>query len=714
MKARKFSFTTLSFIIIVCVAILFKTSFNQYAEQNTLRAAGLQMSDNRRQTARLDTINMSLNEAENDYRMYTTLWDKAYFVKYTKSIQHVSSLLKSFSEENKVRNATENISVDLVKKNKQILLYAKLKKLTDSLLLINLHADSLKSNNPVKAIQPLRLPQHVVKKTTHVEEIKPEAPEKKAKLFQRLKSAILNKDNKKDTIKIHDKETVYQNTDSKELLYNKKQLEAIKNYYKNLFEKQQQNRISLGEKEKIILTLNQQILDNIKLIFHEFSLREYQIAENRETDLRNKSVNALDVIDRSGKIHLIVNLISLAIIAFLLVKLYYAYNRILKAKKAAEEQVIVKSRFFTSLSHEMRTPLNAILGLTEQLKATPLNKEQQTMSILLETSSSMLLSAVNEVLDFSRLETGKLTLSKTPFYFKTVIGGIVGTTTILANQKGLTLTLNQERVPDLLLMGDPYRLKQIFMNLLANAIKFTDEGEITVDIDLQQVDSDNIVLLIKITDTGIGIAEKELPLIFDEFSQVVHHKRNDWQKGSGLGLPICKKLVQLHNGTIEVSSTVNKGTIFTIELPYAIAPYDTEEEPLKSNIFLQTDSFNDIHLLVVDDAEMNLMVIEMILNKSGISFRTAKNGKEALKHFNDHDFDMVLTDIEMPEMDGIELSKNIRMHSDIKKATIPIIVITGHISPEAHENYITIGINDYLVKPFNEKELTEKILDYLN
>lgn len=714
MKARKFSFTTISFIIIVCVAILFKTSFNQYAEQNTLRAAGLQMSDNRRQTARLDTINMSLNEAENDYRMYTALWNKAYFVKYTKEIQHVSSLLRSFSDENKVRNATENISVDLVKKNKQILLYAKLKKLTDSLLLINLHTDSSKSNNPVKAIQTLRLPQSVVKKTIHIEETKPKDPEKKAKLFQRLKSAILNKDNKKDTIKIHDKETVYQNIDSKELLYNQKQLESIKNYYKNLFEKQQQNRISLGEKEKIILKLNQQILDNIKLIFREFSLREYQIAENKELDLRNKSTNALDVIERSGKIYLIVNLISLAIIVFLLIKLYYAYNRILKAKKAAEEQVIVKSRFFTSLSHEMRTPLNAILGLTEQLKATPLNKEQQTMSVLLETSSSMLLSAVNEVLDFSRLETGKLTLSKTPFYFKTVIGGIVGTTTILANQKGLTLTLNQEKAPDLLLMGDPYRLKQIFMNLLANAIKFTDEGEITVDIDLQQVDSDNIVLLIKITDTGIGIAEKELPLIFDEFSQVVHHKRNDWQKGSGLGLPICKKLVQLHNGTIEVSSTVNKGTIFNIELPYALAPYDTEEEPLKSNIFLQTDSFNDIHLLVVDDAEMNLMVIKMILNKSGISFRTAKNGKEALKHFNDHDFDMVLTDIEMPEMDGIELSKNIRMHSDIKKATVPIIVITGHISPEAHENYVTIGINDYLVKPFNEKELTEKILDYLN
>ncbi|MGY0037364.1 sensor histidine kinase [Pedobacter sp. NJ-S-72] len=287
--------------------------------------------------------------------------------------------------------------------------------------------------------------------------------------------------------------------------------------------------------------MNEQILENIKVMFHEFSDREHQLQQTRKRLLRDKTLHSLEVIDVSGKINFLINVFSIVIIISLLITLYRAYNKIVQANKLASEQVIVKSRFFTSISHEMRTPLNAILGATEQLKATPLNSEQQgAMANLLETSSSMLLSAVNEILDFSRLETGKLSLSKTPFLYKSILHEIVAATAVLANQKGLKLILNQKDAPDLLVTGDPYRLKQIMVNLIANAIKFTDKGEVLVSVSAKRTETGHVQLYVEVSDSGIGISEKELPFIFDEFSQVINNKRMDWQKGSGLGLPICK------------------------------------------------------------------------------------------------------------------------------------------------------------------------------
>lgn len=398
---------------------------------------------------------------------------------------------------------------------------------------------------------------------------------------------------------------------------------------------------------------------------------------------------------------------------FLLLKLSNAYNDILRSNKLAAEQVLIKSRFFTSISHEMRTPLNAILGVTEQLKYTPLNKAQEDMTNLMETSSSMLLSAVNEILDFSRLETGKLSLSKTPFYYKNVLNDIVATITVLAKQKGLDLTLELDKGDDVLLTGDPYRLKQIVLNLIANAVKFTERGKVVISVSLKSGEDHNARLLIQVSDTGVGISEKDLPFIFDEFSQVINNKRMDWQKGSGLGLPICKKLVELHEGRISVSSIIDQGTTFNVELPYLMAKQDEKNVEINDTITLQTDAFKSIHLLVVDDAKMNLLVIEMIFKKLSISFDTATNGEDALKAFNSKHYDLVLTDIEMPEMDGVELTRQIRAAGDTEKSQVPIIAITGHINPDSRLHYLSSGMNNYIMKPFKEKELLEKILDYL-
>lgn len=710
MKNKQVSFIAILVIIAFFIVLLVRTSFTQYTEQKKLQATSLQRDANNEQLYKLDTINMGLQEAENNFRMYTSLWEKQYFIKYSKGIRNVSALLESFSKED-LNNVSTDISNDIAKRDKQILLYTRIKKMTDSLMSVNLLVDTSKVMAPASLFKPFQRP--VVKKIIKTEVIEPAPEVKKTKFFQRLKSAILNKDDKKDTTKTSKVETVIVEGSESDNLYSKKQIDDIEKFYRNLFENQRGNHKLLNENERSILKLNKQILENIKVMFNEFSDREHQLQRTRKMLLRDRTMHSLEVIDTSGKINFLINVFSIVIIISLLVTLYRAYNRIVQANKLASEQVIVKSRFFTSISHEMRTPLNAILGATEQLKATPLNPEQGAMANLLETSSSMLLSAVNEILDFSRLETGKLSLSKTPFLYKSILHEIVAATAVLANQKGLKLILNQKDAPDLLVTGDPYRLKQIMVNLIANAIKFTDKGEVLVHVSTKNTEAGHIQLFIEVSDTGIGISEKELPFIFDEFSQVINNKRMDWQKGSGLGLPICKKLVDLHHGKISVNSTSGKGSTFFLELPYPVAEQTNEDLAAQEGLILQAERFKNIHLLVVDDANMNLLVIKMIFNKMNISFDTATNGEDALIAFDSRHYDMVLTDIEMPGMDGMELTKKIRANADVKKCRTPIIAITGQISPESHQNYISSGLNDYLVKPYKESELLEKILDYL-
>lgn len=550
----------------------------------------------------------------------------------------------------------------------------------------------------------------IIKKITTVirDTGKTEKP-KKIKLFQRLKSAILNKANIQDTVKESKEQTSYEEDPGKSQFYTQKQLSEVKQFYKRLLE----NHKTLSQKDQAILKINSRIFQNIKLMLGEFTNQEHLIAERQNSISKNNSISALVIIDTSGKINFMVSLTIVVITMLLLIKLYQAYNEILKANKLISDQVLIKSRFFTSISHEMRTPLNSILGVTEQLKCTPLNDIQKDMTSLLESSSSMLLSAVNEILDFSRLDTGKVILSRTPFNYKIILNDIIKTTGILAKQKGLTLELNIKDQPIIMLMGDEYRLKQIIINLVANAIKFTDQGSVMIDISYEKLNENDFLLFIQVKDSGIGIAQKDLPFIFNEFSQVVNNKRTDWQKGSGLGLPICKKLVEIHQGKISVSSIVSKGTIFNVELPYSMANEVSRDREVVQPLLIQTDAFKNVRLLIVDDAEMNLLLIEIIFKKLNINFDSVTNGDDALKAFEQNNYDMVLTDIEMPGMDGIQLTKKIRAHSDDKKAQTPIIAITGHISPESHQHYISSGIDDYLIKPYKEKELLEKILDYL-
>lgn len=709
MKKNQRSFLIIFVIIVVFITLLFRNSIIQRSEKKLLTTTLNEFEANNRQLAKLDTITLSLQVAENNFRMYTSLWKPEYFVKYTEEINTITNILSSLSIEGD-KNISGSIVGDLTSKRKQMLLYGEIKKLADSITNINLQ---LNVNRINKSFLPVKsFPQPIVKKVVEVEEIKIEPEVKKKKFFQRIKSAILNKPETLDKSQIIKTETTYEAVANGIEAYNKKHLQKIGDYYKGLLEDQKKNHVKLTAKEQAILLLNERIFENIKLLFKEYKNNIALNEDARKVALRNKAKNSLENIDWSGKLNFAISLLSYLIIIFLLYKLYRAYSKTVIANNLAAEQVISKSRFFTSISHEMRTPLNAIMGVSEQLKSTPLNEDQRAMSELLDNSSSMLLSAVNEVLDFSRLETKKLSLAKTPFRYKRILKEVADTTKVLAIQKNLELELIQDQAPDLLLDGDPYRLKQIIMNLTANAIKFTDKGKVSILVELKKTDEQNALLLIKIKDTGIGIAPANIPLIFNEFSQVIDSKRSDWQIGSGLGLTISKKLVDLHKGKIAVESVLGKGTTFSIELPYEIAAEEEEDLDHHKEKIINSDRFKNIRVLIVDDSEMNLLVIKMIFKKHGINFDTAMSAREALQLIDKNKYDMVLTDIEMPEMNGMEFATQIRANPDSKKAKIPLIAITGQVNIKSHEAYLSAGLNDYIIKPFKEMELIEKILDY--
>lgn len=288
---------------------------------------------------------------------------------------------------------------------------------------------------------------------------------------------------------------------------------------------------------------------------------------------------------------------------------------------------------------------------------------------------------------------------------------------------GLENEMNFDR--SLWLTGDRLRLKQVVMNLLTNAIKFTSSGQVTLKIQFVAEDKKKGILKIQVEDTGIGIAKEDLDYIFDEFSQVYAPSKNK-QQGTGLGLAICKKIVELQGGKIHVNSAVGKGSVFSFEIPYVISDKKEEEDAItaekvkseENNSTYDAQNLQDLHLdgkriLLVDDNKMNILLAQTVLKKWKMQYDSASDGKEALELFKKNKYDLILTDIQMPVMGGVELTHEIRYNVDQTKSGIPILGVTAHVLQEDRDAYLKVGMNDLVLKPFLEKELIDKISKYI-
>ncbi len=388
----------------------------------------------------------------------------------------------------------------------------------------------------------------------------------------------------------------------------------------------------------------------------------------------------------------------------------FYHKQLIGAKNQAEQLADSKQQFLANMSHEIRTPLNAIVGFTEQLAGTELQPQQRQYLNAVQTSSNHLLNTVNDILDFSKIEAGELNINKIPFELGNTLQAVVDTLTLKAQEKQLQLTLIQKPKKPLHLLGDPFRLKQIMFNLISNGIKFTEHGYVKVHCNCRQMDN-KVQLQLSVTDSGIGIPQHKRSEIFKDFKQVDPTATRRYQ-GTGLGLAICKRLVEMQGGSISVSANEPHGSVFKVELDYPVnpTPYDdTSTHQTSAQTHPPTIILSGLQVLVADDDPFNLQLIKTILDKWEVEATYCQDGEEAVRHIQDHTYDLILTDINMPEMDGIALTKFVRSLDHLKKSTTPILALTANVIESDIIKYRNSGINDTILKPFNELELLEKI-----
>jgi PAS domain S-box-containing protein len=384
-----------------------------------------------------------------------------------------------------------------------------------------------------------------------------------------------------------------------------------------------------------------------------------------------------------------------------------ALNDLMKAKKEVEESMKVKEQFLTKMSHEIRTPMNAIMGLTEILLEGNVSSEQKEYLEAVKISSDNLLTVINDILDFSKLESGKVSLESVPFKLSEIIEGVILTMRLSATRKGIELSYTiDEKIPSLI-SGDPFRLRQILLNLISNSVKFTEKGSVKIDAGLIGENENSCMIRFCISDTGIGIPENLLSTIFESFTQASNETSRKYG-GTGLGLTIVKQLVELQDGSINVESEMGKGSEFIARLPFQ----KCDQSTIPVNSAMSKEPFQAIgplRILLVEDNEMNQMVAQKVLSKWGFKTDVAANGKIGIEKIAAGEYDLVLMDIQMPEMDGYETTRYIRENMAVPKSAIPIIAMTAHAIVGEAEKCISLGMDDYISKPFNQKMLYEKI-----
>jgi len=382
-----------------------------------------------------------------------------------------------------------------------------------------------------------------------------------------------------------------------------------------------------------------------------------------------------------------------------------------ETKQQAEEATKAKSRFLANMSHEIRTPLNGIIGTIDLLQHTPLNAEQEELMISLKSSSTHLLEIVNDVLDISKIEADKLELFEGPCNLQNIVQQVtaISSPRLIALKKNIELSSTIHPAVENEIIADESRIKQVLINLLGNAIKFTETGSIKLSVTANLIDDSLQELHFAVSDTGIGISEENIQTLFIPFTQIDSTATRK-HSGTGLGLSICRKIIEEMGGRIWVESQLGRGSTFKFIIPVQVnLVRKTQQQPQQNTAgIISGTEIKPLKMLVAEDNNMNQLLATKMFKKIGYIIEIANNGKEAVDMTTKYDYDLVFMDIHMPEMDGIEATEKI-LNSG--KAKIPIIIaMTANAVKEAEAEYLQLGMKDIVTKPFTIEQL-RKVLE---
>jgi PAS domain S-box-containing protein len=377
-----------------------------------------------------------------------------------------------------------------------------------------------------------------------------------------------------------------------------------------------------------------------------------------------------------------------------------------EATRTAESALKAKQQFLSNMSHEIRTPMNAIIGFTKVLLKTDMSAKQLEYLQAIKLSGDSLIVLINDILDLAKVDAGKMIFEQTPFKLSSSINAMLHLFEAKIREKNVTLVKDYDnRIPEVL-VGDPVRLHQIILNLMSNAVKFTSHGSITVSVHLLTEDEEKVTIEFAVADTGIGIAEDKIATIFENFQQASSDTSRLYG-GTGLGLAIVKQLIEPQGGSIQVKSFVNEGSTFSFTLSFLKTNAEVETE---IKVEEEDTEIMDISVLVVEDIPLNQLLMKTILDEFGFECAIAGNGKIAIEYMQNKTYDVILMDLQMPEMNGFEATNYIRntMHSNI-----PIIALTADVTTVDLAKCKAVGMNDYIAKPVDERVLYNKIIGFV-
>ena len=512
-------------------------------------------------------------------------------------------------------------------------------------------------------------------------------------------------------------------------------LEASKtenNILKRVFSHTVKNR--LGEKE---------IISNLKVIEQQDSIakerlmiRESKLAitsseikeqfydlitkiENEISELIKTKAEAANKLAAKTYIWLAMFSVSgtlLAIVVMFIIIRYvrktHAYQIALQSSRdEAEKLARTKELFMANMSHEIRTPVTAISGFTEQLLHEPLDKNTNHTLKIIKSSSDHLASIINDILDFSKLQNGKLSLEKVHFSVAQIMEDVFALFEKQAFRNDTTLTFSISHDTPPVILGDPYRLKQILINLVSNSVKFTKKGSVSFSLNCYNKDSAEIELVIEVKDTGIGIEESKIDFIFEDFTQEEMSTTRKYG-GTGLGLSIVKKIIELHGGNIVCESRKDEGTTVTCHIPYQVGDEKQVRKEIEQPLYIP-EEIRNLKILIVDDEEYNRLLFKTILDRWNVTHCEVANGMEAFEMLKSEKFDLLFMDTRMPGIDGLKATQFIRNEMKIMESEMPVICISAASVNEDWQKYRNAGMTTFLPKPFSEETLLTTILSVL-